>query len=264
MISLAQAALLSTPPVSDREPSNGDLLHPQKMAALGELASGITHDFRNILQTVMSCLDMIQSRSNDPEEVQRLANSALRASERGISLTKRLLKFSRREAADARPVDPLSSLESASETLARTIKAMISVRVEPPPSDLWNVVIDPTEFELALINLGINARDAMRDGGRIQFGARNIRIPLVDRRALQRPLKPDKIDRRGPQLTPPAGDYVAIRPRADTRVTRGHFDQRQSKMAVAEHVAAILRFATDLCDTENGGIPWGLVLSRNS
>lgn len=210
MISLAQAALLSTPPVSDREPSNGDLLHPQKMAALGELASGITHDFRNILQTVMSCLDMIQSRSNDPEEVQRLANSALRASERGISLTKRLLKFSRREAADARPVDPLSSLESASETLARTIKAMISVRVEPPPSDLWNVVIDPIEFELALINLGINARDAMRDGGRIQFGARNIRIPLVDRRALQRSLGPDKIDRRGPQLTLPAGDYVAI------------------------------------------------------
>jgi hypothetical protein len=56
----------------------------------------------------------------------------------------------------------------------------------------------------------------------------------------------------------------ALRPRANTRVTRGHFDQRQSKMAVAEHVAAILRFATDLCDTENGGIPWGLVLSRNS
>jgi hypothetical protein len=68
MTSLAQAALLSSPPVSDREPSNGDLLHPQKMAALGELASGITHDFRNILQSVMSCLDMIQSRSNDPEE----------------------------------------------------------------------------------------------------------------------------------------------------------------------------------------------------
>src|SRR5882757_9270623 len=99
MTSLAQAALLSTPPVSDREPSNGELLHPQKMAALGELASGITHDFRNILQSVISCLDMIESRSNDPAEVRRLATSALRASERGISLTKRLLKFSRREAA---------------------------------------------------------------------------------------------------------------------------------------------------------------------
>jgi hypothetical protein len=72
------------------------------------------------------------------------------------------------------------------------------------------VVIDPIEFELALINLGINARDAMRDGGRIRFGARNIRIPLVDRRALQRSLGPDKIDRRGPRLTLPAGDYVAI------------------------------------------------------
>jgi hypothetical protein len=62
----------------------------------------------------------------------------------------------------------------------------------------------------------------------------------------------------------PVWSDSARRPGPNTRVTRGHFDQRQSKMAVAEHVAAILRFATDLCDTENGGIPWGLVLSRNS
>ena len=209
MASVAHAESLSAPR-SDRVPANGDLLHTQKMAALGELASGITHDFRNVLQTVISSLDLIESRSDDPAEVRRLAKSALRASERGIGLTRRLLKFARREAADARPVDLLSSLESASEMLARTIKARISVGVEPTPPDLWNVVIDPTEFELALINLGINARDAMREGGRIRFGARNIRIPLVDRRSLQRPSGPDQSDRRGPQLILPGGDYVAI------------------------------------------------------
>jgi signal transduction histidine kinase len=73
------------------------------VAALGELASGIIHDFRNILQTVISCLDMIESRSDEPAEVRRLAMSALGASERGIGLTKRLLKFSRYEEVDARP-----------------------------------------------------------------------------------------------------------------------------------------------------------------
>jgi signal transduction histidine kinase len=210
MASLARAALLSAPPVSDRAPANGDPLHAQKMAALGELASGITHDFRNILQTVISSLDIIESRSNDPAEVRRLARSALRASERGICLTKRLLKFARCEAADARSIDPLTSLESASETLARTIGARINVVVESPPLDLWKVVIDPTEFELALINLGINARDAMRDGGRIRFGARNSRIPLIDRRARERLQGPDQRDRRGPRLILPGGDYVAI------------------------------------------------------
>ena len=115
MASVAHAESLSAPP-SDRVPANGDLLHTQKMAALGELASGITHDFRNVLQTVISSLDLIESRSDDPAEVRRLAKSALQASERGIGLTRRLLKFARREAADARPVDLLSSLESASET----------------------------------------------------------------------------------------------------------------------------------------------------
>jgi signal transduction histidine kinase len=110
MLGFANAILLRALPVSDREPSNGDLLHSQKMAALGELAGGITHDFQNILQTVISCLDLIENRSNEPDEVRRLAKSALRVSERGIGLTKRLLKFSRRDAAEARPVDLLASL----------------------------------------------------------------------------------------------------------------------------------------------------------
>jgi signal transduction histidine kinase len=72
------------------------------MAALGELASGITHDFRNSLQIVISTLELIESRSNDPAEVRRLAVSALRASERGAGLTKRLLAFSRCDTVEAR------------------------------------------------------------------------------------------------------------------------------------------------------------------
>jgi signal transduction histidine kinase len=195
---------------SDQPPARGDRLHSQKMAALGELASGITHDFRNILQTVMSSLEIIESRANDPAEVRRLSASALRASERGISLTKRLLRFAHYEAAEARPACLLSSLESATETLSRTVEARMNVRVEPPSSDLWQAIIDPNELELALINLGMNARDAMPGGGHIRLGARNVTLPLVDRRTLPLMERHEPTNRRGPRLALPGGDYVAV------------------------------------------------------
>jgi signal transduction histidine kinase len=206
-----EGTMLPSPPTgSDRQYTSCNLLHAQKMATLGELASGITHDFRNILQTVISTLDAIESRSDDSAEVRRLTASALRASERGIGLTKRLLKFSRFEAADARPICLLVSLENATETLVRTVEARMNVGIEPLPADLWPVIIDPTEFELALINLGINARDAMPHGGRIRLGARNVRIPHVDRRTAQLPMRHDQTDHRGPRLPLPGGDYVMV------------------------------------------------------
>jgi signal transduction histidine kinase len=196
--------------ISDRQYARDNLLHSQKMAALGELASGITHDFRNILQTVISTLEILGSRSDDPAQVSRLVASALRASERGIGLTERLLRFSRSETTVARPVCLLSSLESATETLARTVEARMNVGIEPPPTDLWPVAVDPIEFELALINLGLNARDAMPQGGRIRFSARNVTIPTVDRRDPQQPANCVQINRRGSRLALLEGDYVAV------------------------------------------------------
>jgi len=184
-------------------------LHAQKMGALGELASGITHDFRNILQTVISTLELMEIRAGDAEEVRRLAASAMRASERGIGLTQRLLRFARFEAVHVRATCLLASLESAAETLERTVEARIKVGVETPDADLWLAVIDPTELELALINLGINARDAMSRGGRICIGARNVTIPVVDRRA-ELAREQDEGDRRGGILPLPGGDYVAV------------------------------------------------------
>src|ERR1700710_2193783 len=201
---------LSSTTILDRQNPGGDLTHADRMAALGELASGITHDFRNILQTVISTLDIIESRSNNPSEVRRLAASALKASERGIGLTNRLLTFARYEAVDVRPACLLASLEGATETLARTVEAKINIRVEPPSSDLWQVVIDPIEFELALINLGINARDAMPKGGHIRFKARNVTIPSVDRRTSRPAAGHEQINQRGPHLSLPGGDYVAV------------------------------------------------------
>ncbi len=201
---------LEGPAEADLSDPSGALLHAQKMAALGELASGITHDFRNILQIVISTLDLIENRAADPVEVRRLAASALRASERGVGLTRRLLSFARREPAAARPACLLTSLESVTETLARTFEARMNVGIEQPSPDLWPVIIDPTELELALINLGVNARDAMPQGGRIWLGARNVTIPAIDRRAEPSPLKHDQANRRGPRLPLLSGDYVAV------------------------------------------------------
>src|SRR4051794_1411572 len=204
------AIMLAAATEAERPFASKDWLHAQKMAALGELASGITHDFRNVLQTVIGTLDNIDSRANDPAEVRRLTASALRAAERGISLTRRLLTFVHYKAVEARPICLLASLESATETLTRTIAARMNIRIEPPASDLWPVVIDPSEFELALINLGINARDAMSGGGRIRVGARNVTIPLIERRTLLWLDHHQPADRRGPRLALPGGDYVAV------------------------------------------------------
>ena len=188
-----------------------DRSHSQRMVALGELSSGITHDFRNVLQTLVSSLEIIESRANDPDEVRRLTAVALRTSERGISITERLLAFSRREAAEVKRRACLSSsLENATETLSRTVGTRMNVKIASLPGDLWQAVINPTEFELAIINLGINARDAMPKGGSIQLSARNVTIPGTERRVVQPSVRPNRLDRRGPRLPLSGGDYVAV------------------------------------------------------
>jgi signal transduction histidine kinase len=201
---------LSPASESDRRDNSHDFLHLRKMAALGELASGITHDFRNILQTIISTLELVANRSDRPMEVQRLVASALVASERGVGLSNRILAFSRCDAPEVTPGYLPLSLESVTETLARTVGAGTKVRFEDTPADLWQVAINLNELELALINLGINARDAMPGGGSIRLGAQNVTIPQVDRRVRKRPLRHDGTERRGPPLPLLGGDYVMV------------------------------------------------------
>jgi signal transduction histidine kinase len=193
------------------DPSDA-MAHARKMAALGELASGITHDFRNILQTVISTLELIETRRENPAEVRRLAESALRAADRGIGLTRRLLTFSRRGEADVKPVDVAPAIESVVDTLSRTLEASMKVSMEPSANAVWASAVDLTELELVLINLGINARDSMPGGGHIRLSARNINIPHVSRRRAESrsAVTIGQIERRGTPLPLPAGDYIAI------------------------------------------------------
>jgi len=147
-----------------RVQAQAQLAQSQRMEALGQLAGGIAHDFNNVLQAVTSGLSLIQRRADDGEAVRRLAEMAGNASARGASITGRLLAFARRGELTARPVEPVALLESLRDMLLHTLGAGIDVRVEAS-STLPDLLADRAQLETVLVNLAVNARDAMPDGG---------------------------------------------------------------------------------------------------
>jgi len=147
-----------------RVQAQAQLAQSQRMEALGQLAGGIAHDFNNVLQAVTGGLSLIQRRADDGEAVRRLAEMAGNAAARGASITGRLLTFARRGELTARPVEPVALLESLRDMLLHTLGAGIDVRVEAPPT-LPDLLADRAQLETVLVNLAVNARDAMPDGG---------------------------------------------------------------------------------------------------
>lgn len=202
----------ATETVKQLDIASAELIQMQKMNAVGQLASGITHDFRNVLQAIMSGIDLIEVRAHDPDQVRRLAASLMRVSEHGVELTQRLLAFARRQ--DVRPeaINLLALLESVAGLLLRTLGSKVHVEVETPPSGLWQPLIDPGQLELALLNLGINARDAMSGQGTLRLCARNVGLPEFERRhgASTSVDRPQQNERRGPPLVLDCGDYVLL------------------------------------------------------
>jgi signal transduction histidine kinase/ActR/RegA family two-component response regulator len=154
----------------ERERAEARLAQAQRMEALGQLAGGIAHDFNNVLQAVIGGLDLIQRRPGEAEAVKRLARMAADAAERGASITGRLLAFARRGALRAEPVSPLPLLEGLREMLAPTLGAGIAMRVAAG-QDLPMLLADKGQLETVLVNLAVNARDAMPDGGTLRLAA---------------------------------------------------------------------------------------------
>jgi signal transduction histidine kinase len=219
--SAAQARLRlighATETVKQLDAASAELIQMQKMNAVGQLASGITHDFGNVLQAIMSGIDLIEVRAHDPDQVRRLAASLMRVTERGVELTQRLLAFARRQDVKPEAVNLPALLESVAELLLRTLGSKVHVEVETPPSGLWQPFIDPGQLELALLNLGINARDAMSGQGTLRLCARNVGLPEFERRHAAN-ASADKLqgkgrqgeERRGPPLVLDCGDYVLL------------------------------------------------------
>jgi signal transduction histidine kinase/ActR/RegA family two-component response regulator len=146
-----------------REWAEEALQQVQKMEALGRLTGGVAHDFNNLLAAVLGSLELAALRVTDPT-VTRLLNAATRAAERGAKLTAQMLAFSRNQRVALQAIDPNDRIRGMDEMLRRTLGP--SIRVEYRlAGDLWPATADPTQFELAILNLAINARDAMPSGG---------------------------------------------------------------------------------------------------
>lgn len=155
-----------------RARSDGELSHSQGLKSVGQLTAGIAHDFNNLLMVISGNLQMLEDRPSidGGEDVQHMVVAAARAARRGAELAGRLLVFSRRLELHAEPVDVGTLVHPLASLLARTLDQRIRVTVDVAP-DCPPCLADPGQLESALLNLAINARDAMLDGGTLSFRA---------------------------------------------------------------------------------------------
>ncbi len=187
--SLAEANNLLMKEIAERERAEDALRQTQKLESLGQLTSGVAHDFNNLLTAVLGNIDLAARRIDD-EATMRALRGAIRAAERGAKLTSQLLAFSRKQRLAPKPVDLNLLVSEASDMLFRTMGTTVRVETMLEPG-LWPALIDPNQIELVLLNLAINGRDAMVEGGRLTIRTANV-----------------PADARPADLRP--GDYVMI------------------------------------------------------
>ncbi|MHC2108604.1 ATP-binding protein [Methylobacterium sp. CM6246] len=151
-----------------------DLRQAQKMEAVGQLTGGIAHDFNNLLTGIVGSLDLLQSRmaKGRMENIGRYVETAMSSANRAAALTHRLLAFARRQPLDPKPTDANALIIGMSDLLRRTISEAIELRIETAHG-LWPTLCDPHQLENAILNLAINARDAMSNGGSLTIQTRN-------------------------------------------------------------------------------------------
>jgi signal transduction histidine kinase len=166
--------------IAERKEAEAALRQAQKMEAIGQLTGGVAHDFNNLLAAILGNLELAIEQVTS-ERLHRLLTNAERAARRGARLTEQLLAFSRKQRLNLGATDLNAVVSSMGDLLFRTISG--TVRIETVlEKDLWPALADVSQIELVILNLAINARDAMRDGGRL-----TIRTANVDAGAPQRP-----------------------------------------------------------------------------
>jgi PAS domain S-box-containing protein len=150
------------------------LAESQKLDALGQLTGGVAHDFNNLLMIISGNTHTIRKEIRSENSIRAL-QSIQTASERAASLTRQLLTFARRQSVQPQPVKLTERLAALRDVLSSGIGSSVSLTIDVP-DDTWKVVVDPTEFETALVNLVVNARDAMPDGGSVIVSAKNVPV----------------------------------------------------------------------------------------
>jgi len=156
--------------IAQRERAQAALVQSQKMEAVGQLTGGIAHDFNNLLTVIGGNLEMIQRKAEDKTTASR-AGFALQAADRAAKLTRQLLAFSRVQRLTLTPVDINALIAGMNDLLARTIGPQFDIVMDLEPGALW-AMADANQVELAILNLAINARDAMPDGGGVSIACR--------------------------------------------------------------------------------------------
>lgn len=178
--------------IAERERMEATLLKMQRLEAVGQLTAGIAHDFNNLLQVVVGGLAMLE-RGGDTARVQGRIQMMRQAAERGATLTKQLLAFSRRQKLAPQAVNLNEALEGMRGLLQGAIGGSMALELKLGKA-LWPALVDPTQIEMIVLNLAINARDAMDVGGRLTVQTGNVTI----RGARTRPEEPEP------------GDYVMV------------------------------------------------------
>ena len=160
----------------EREAVAAQLHEAQKLETLGQLTGGVAHDFNNLLTPILGGLDMLR-RIHGDDRSQRLIDGALQASERARTLVSRLLAFARRQNLEARPVDTVALVEGMLDLMKRSLGPRIEVRLNTA-AQVPAAMVDPNQLELALLNLAVNARDAMEGDGTLTIGLRHEQLPM--------------------------------------------------------------------------------------
>lgn len=159
------------------------LLQAQKMESIGQLTGGIAHDFNNLLAVILGNLELLRKRLPTDDRAKRLLEGAFQGAQRGAALTQRLLAFARRQDLTPQAVDVPQLVSGMMDLLTRTLGPSIRVATQFP-AGLPSVSVDPNQFEMALLNLAVNARDAMPASGTITISARTEEVSDVNGQGL--------------------------------------------------------------------------------
>jgi signal transduction histidine kinase len=183
--------------IEEREKAEASLRQAQRLEAVGQLTSGVAHDFNNLLTIILGNLNLLERQLGKlpgitERTLRQLANMRT-AGERGASLTSQLLAFSRRQALKPKPIDLNEAITQLQDLLRSTIGGSVQVESMLTPG-LWKALVDPTQIELVMLNLAINARDAMDVGGKLTIQTANVTVEGGP----QRPEEPNP------------GDYVML------------------------------------------------------